>query len=251
MTLVPSFNKHQILKAEMLDALRDNPSNFINAFYGNFSDGILSGFDVMIDEQNDMFCIAPGMLKKNDKVYVLEEKTELKAKNGKNIVYLDIQEESVVNGTVYKFLIDNYDQEQDSMFELFRYYKSDSSHIKQPKDFNDIAVHSSNTIDYSYSNLSLKFGTTLRTEIFRTYALEILNKEASTSKDLLFAYLSLGESLSIAVIKDYFGLTDLCSNADLIVKMAERLKTCLKKDKTVPESAPAKKNAPNKVELYF
>ena len=226
MTFIPSFNKHQILKAEMLDALRDNPNNFIKILYEDYCEGIIDGFSVTIDTINNNLKISPGILKLDDLIYIIHQPLYIDIKNGRNFVYLNIDKNDTKenNGQKLSFKLLNETIEHPSKIELFRYYKSETSELNQPKNFRDILVEASNTINYIYSFKSIKGGQTLRNEVFEIYAKEILSKTISSTNDIVFAYESLNGISNTTILETYFKLQNQCSNTELLEIMNNKLK---------------------------
>ena len=66
----PHFKKGNILKKEMLENLRDYPRDFINFYFADYSDGIVSGSDLFIE--GDQICINQGLIKEHHFFRLLE-----------------------------------------------------------------------------------------------------------------------------------------------------------------------------------
>jgi hypothetical protein len=67
----PKFGKGRILKTEMLENLRDFPREFADIFWRNFSDGVVSGAELVVS--NNTLIITPGIIKHRNKLYILKE----------------------------------------------------------------------------------------------------------------------------------------------------------------------------------
>lgn len=102
---VPLFVKGEVLDAEMLELLRDTPSEFFNLLQVDYSDGIISGINITVE--NGKIIIGKGLFKFRSKLYrinknLLVEKPEV---SGEYTLKLKISD----NGVKYKkheFLIE-------------------------------------------------------------------------------------------------------------------------------------------------
>jgi hypothetical protein len=69
--IFPKFGKGRILKTEMLENLRDFPREFADIFFQNFSDGVLTGAELVVNQNT--ITITRGIIKHRNKLYLLKE----------------------------------------------------------------------------------------------------------------------------------------------------------------------------------
>lgn len=247
MSLYPQFLPFQILKAEMLESLRDTPRHFINIIYQEYPDGIISGFRISIDNENEKLIISPGILKKGSNIYLLESEQEMELHNEKNIVYMEIIEEPSINGIEFSFSITNHEEEMEDKIELFRYYRSKNTPIRIPEDWKSIYKEATGTINYTKSHKSIRGGKTLPDEIFKIFGKELLNRKPQQPEDILFAYSCLNDSISFSVLEQYFSFNGNCSNEVLLQRMNDKLESIGKDKSPTPSADVPQKAAPPKI----
>ena len=73
--LYPNFKKGRILKKEMLESLRDYPRNFIDIRFKDYSDGVVVGAEILIEE--DCLTITSGIVKHGGRMYMLENDCQI------------------------------------------------------------------------------------------------------------------------------------------------------------------------------
>lgn len=98
-----NFPQRAILTYEMLAELRDYPHNFLDLFYKDFSDGIISGLDIFEDSKN--IFLGEGILKYDGKFYFLKEKvnlSELAAKEKLEAKQYNFVLKETIGDTFYK-----------------------------------------------------------------------------------------------------------------------------------------------------
>ena len=224
MSFIPKFASHQILKSNMLKSLYDNPYNYLKVYYKDYGEGLISGFDVDINDGR--IYISEGILKYNNEIYIVENSTNVEIKNGSNFIYLDIKTEETLDGTNVVYSVITEKQENTAYrIELFRYYKSESSSLRKPQNFNEILVEASNTINYAHSKKAIKYGQTIRDEVFFVYANDILQKKVNSPKDIAFCYHCINGITSYKLIQSYLGINADISNEEVLNLLSDRLKS--------------------------
>ncbi|MGF9820970.1 DNA and RNA helicase [Brevibacillus agri] len=73
--LHPQFHKGRILKREMLENLRDYPRHFVDLHFQMYSNGIISGMDVTVDDRH--LIVGKGIVKHRGRVYLFEREERL------------------------------------------------------------------------------------------------------------------------------------------------------------------------------
>lgn len=239
----PNFEKGLILKQYMLEALRDYPESYIELLYSNMGDGIITGLEISVVGES-IFCIKPGIVKNQDKVYIFQGKTNLEFSEGERYVYLKIKEEKQVDGIKYKMDIIQTEQETEEFLEIFRYIKN--AKMKEYTNINELFLENrpTNRIDTSYSKQSIEGGNTVRKEYFILYARKIIEKSNATIRDVAFAYECMNGIYNIEILKSYFE-TEQLDNETIFQLMKKRLSelelTLEKKEVQMPEKSKTRK----------
>lgn len=73
---MPLFSKGNLLSQDMLETLRDYEVQLAQNLYGGYSDGIISGAEIIVKQ--GAVCIGPGMVKFEDRIFMIEEVTEVR-----------------------------------------------------------------------------------------------------------------------------------------------------------------------------
>lgn len=97
----PLFEKGRILKVEMLNALRDFPFDLAQTRYSDYSDGIICGFNV--SSKDDMVFISSGIIKHQNRIYILKENIELRC----DVLGVDL---------ILKIRFDDYDESEKDFY---------------------------------------------------------------------------------------------------------------------------------------
>lgn len=71
----PYFKRGNILKQEMLENLRDYPRDFLDLYFQDYSEGIISGVDLAAS--NNTIEVGSGIIKFADRIYLLADEVEL------------------------------------------------------------------------------------------------------------------------------------------------------------------------------
>ena len=83
------FKSGSLLTKEMLQSMYDYPIDILNCLYSSYSNGILSGFDVIKREEE--YYITSGLIKLNNCIYIMKEDFKL------NILFCDLEESTIYN----------------------------------------------------------------------------------------------------------------------------------------------------------
>lgn len=223
----------------MLEALRDYPLDYVNITFSDMGDGVITGLDVVIGEE-DSFFITEGIVKIDGNIYLVHQSEQMIFKEQQNFVYLKIIENEEVDGISYCTEIVQKKEEDNSLFELFRYVKN--AHVKKYACIDEVFDDVTNRIDQRKMQKSIKGGSTLSNEYYRLFAKCILKSNCAQVKDIAFAYQCLNSITDIEILKEYFGEEEL-SNDNLLLLMKEIAKKMLSPiaEDTKEESKPEKK----------
>ena len=237
----PSFNKGSVLKQNMLEALRDYPYIVLEMEYSEYGSGIISGLDVC-PIGDDMFQIAPGLLKVDGKIYILSEILTIKQEEETHYVYLIIQNTDNPDGKDIELTCEQTVKPKDDAFELFRYTKNADMFVY--KDIRELFNGPMNRINQIFCKFAIVGGNTLHPDYFRLFAKEILESTNASISDVAFAYQCLNGINNIGVIKQYFN--DVVSNSDVIERM-EKVLNRLSMDNNIQKSQSEKLEKPRKM----
>ncbi|WP_295093338.1 hypothetical protein [Ruminococcus sp.] len=238
---LPSFNRGSVLKQKMLDALRDFPHTALDVMYSDYGEGIISGFEVK-PVSNKCFQVSPGLLKYNDKIYVLAEALSIEPKTEKHYVYISLQKIDNPDGIDVVIQCDQIDEPNDEKFELFRYTMNAEMFVY--KDMYELLSSPMNRINQSYCKCSVIGGNTLHPYYFQLFANAVLESSNASQNDIAFAYQCLNGITNISIVKHYFN--GASSNMDVLIQMKVILNR-LKKKLNVQESQPQKVETPRKM----
>lgn len=215
----PNFDKGLILKQHMLEALRDYPQDHIDLMYANMGEGIISGLEISISE-NENFKISPGILKMNNTIYLSTEKVSLPFHNEINYVYLQVIREEKADGTKYQIEFIQRQQESDKLFEVLRYVKC--AEMKEYKDIQEVFQNPMNRIDRTHVKQSIMGGSTLHSSCFKLYANSVLKNDNARIEDIVFGYQCLNGIYDIEIIEKCFHVEKI-DNETIINLMKRRL----------------------------
>ncbi len=192
----PSFEKGRILKKEMLESLRDYPRNFFDIYFENLSYGIISGADLVINDNS--IKITRGILKHKDKIYILEKDYILPYQytNKEVIIKIRFLEEEIegdfnINPTKI-FLDENRNIEENEM-ELGRFKLREGAFLRSHyKDFYDFSTEY-NTVNLIHVPYAGKEKTTVSPLLLREFATILLKNKVTSPYDVSFAMACMNE----------------------------------------------------------
>lgn len=186
----PYFKKGNILKKEMLQNLRDYPRNFLKLYYDGYSEGIISGSDIFIED--DYICINSGIIKFKEAIYIMEDNYKINYSNTNKEIVIKLKcfgLEETADFKEYKskiFLDDNIKLAADE-FELGRFKLREGAKLRANYnnflDF-DTEYNTINIINVKYSNYD---NYTLHPLIIKEFANQILKKADDSYLDLAFS----------------------------------------------------------------
>jgi hypothetical protein len=87
--MFPNFGKGRILKKEMLESLRDYPRDYLDICFKDYSNGIISGADILVGENG--ITVSRGVVKHNNRIYMLVKDYELDCQHTNKEVLIKIK----------------------------------------------------------------------------------------------------------------------------------------------------------------
>jgi hypothetical protein len=196
--VVPNFGKGRILKKEMLENLRDFPRDFFDIYHKDYSNGIISGADALVGENN--ITIAKGILKHNGRIYLLSRDYSIPYYPTNKYVLIKVKfQDKVVDGDfdIYStcvFLDENTEVGQDEL-ELGRFKLREGAVLRSDyTDFYDFITefNTINVINVEYAGWK---NSTLNPLVLRYFSEIILKSGTDNVNDLGFAMQCINSGL--------------------------------------------------------
>lgn len=197
----PKFTQGRILKNEMLEELRDFSRNVVDITYANYSEGIISGFDLRVDQEN--ITISQGIVKYQKEIIVLGEtikipyeaddtKQILKLQFGENVIDADFETR------VVKIILEDKPPQPENELELARFRLNKGAYLRLDyQNFEDFLT-GHNTLNLVHQPYSSTNGTTLNPAILKYFARELLTYKTEHPHDLAIIYQVLNQNASIS-----------------------------------------------------
>ncbi|WXR61484.1 hypothetical protein WG909_14435 [Peptostreptococcaceae bacterium AGR-M142] len=190
----PIFERGRILKIEMLEHLRDFPLDIFNIFLKDYSNGILKGFDIKIEDNN--IILSSGIIAYNQKIYYSKDRTVIKYKENETDANLNriiilklkfLQQKDIKDFRIRdtKIYMDDKEIKSDEI-EICRFKLKNKARLRMDhEDFEDLDTeyNTVNLINTTYSNIEHK---TIHPYIIKFFYKEMLKFEISNQLDLNF-----------------------------------------------------------------
>lgn len=221
MSFKPIFEKGMIIRQHMLEALRDYPYDFVQILFSQMGDGVISGCKISVDSR-ERFTVSPGIVKINGELFFLTDQATLEFMDGINYVYIETRKEQAVDGTFYDAQIIEKKEQDESLFELFRYTRN--AFVKEYSEIYELWGNVINRIDRRFSQNSVSGGSTLCEDYYKLFARYLLSQENADMRDVSFAYQCLDGVNCLDIIKAYFKIDEL-SNKQVIQLMKSKVQS--------------------------
>lgn len=186
----PKFERDTILKAEMLENLKDFPRDIVDLLYHSYSDGIIVGGEIEIKEGRTIM-VQPGILKFRKHIYYQKNTAEIICEpNGMEqilVVCFNNREEHI-SDVVYatEYVLKQDGEVAENEMELCRFIlKAGAVLRKNYQNLQDMAtVH--NTINIVNVQFAARKEASLSPEITTRFAEEMLKCRLTDAMDLSF-----------------------------------------------------------------
>lgn len=193
----------------MLENLRDYPRDFTELYYQDYSDGIVVGTTISVQES--FLVISKGMVKFNGRIYALETDFELpySATGKETIIKVKFHDEQIhpdfiaFQSTIF---LDDNRSIQNGELELGRFKLKKGARLRcQFEDFYDFATEF-NTINFIHCQYAGIQASTLHPLIVHSFAKELVRYELVNSYDISFVMQCLNNRrIERAAILFYIG----------------------------------------------
>lgn len=207
---LPVFRAGEILDKEMLELMRDNPTDLIELYYNNFEDGILSGLEIVV--KNNFINIQRGLIKYNGYIYKILKDISLviPEEAGEFIIKLKFLEIKEVNKkieyTIETIISEEKGIEENELF-IADFNKQSGTYLRYPKEkFDDFGTnYNMVNIIKQISSCESKEGT-LSVSIISRYGQEILKKKNIESLDYNFAFMCINSKVKRLTLLSYISV---------------------------------------------
>lgn len=208
--IVPRFEKGRILRTEMLENLRDFPRTFLDVRYDEYSDGILTGLKVTVEDQ--ILVVGKGILKHAGRLYMLEDDFSVPyTATGRvtvlKMIFLEPTRRLDFTAHHAEIVLESEESMGLDEVELGRFKLKPGAVLRSDyQDFADIATEYNTWCDVNapYSAIS---APTLRPNILRIFAREMLQFRSGDVPDHVFSFTCLNsERVSRQAIDQYIRL---------------------------------------------
>lgn len=248
---IPVFGKGSILKREMLENLRDFPRDFTDIYFGEHSDGIISGCLLKVKENK--IVVKSGIIKYRERLYFFNGEEEIVYENFSHEVVLKIrffQDESDKSFLKYgtKLFLDSDTELKDGEMELGRFKLKEGAKLRENYvDFADMSTeyNTFNIINVSYSGNGCE---TVHPAIIKKFAESLIKSSTKEPEDIIFAMLGLNSKvIERSVITEYIARKSGIENRKMtngeIYKNLLKILRNMKDGKRAAE--PVNRNRPN------
>jgi hypothetical protein len=192
----PLFIPGRLLKIEMLEKMRDFTRDFIDIKYKDYSDGIIQGCDIEIDDC--FISVNNGIIKYNNVIYILKGEERFEYYSNNKVMLLKVRfnelvhedKDDFLDNSTEIFLDDNLNIGRNEM-ELCRFKLREGARLRNNYvDFTDLSteydtVNTINTIYSAYGENSISI------DILRSFGREIINFKLENQWDINFYMLCL------------------------------------------------------------
>lgn len=204
----PKFKKDHILRTEMLEMLRDFPKDFMEFYFNDSGNGIVTGCDVTWG--NDQLSISPGMLYHNGNIYFLQDTFLIDCRPQNQLQYLKIEflTEEVTSRYVSgctRISLDAVETDPLREQELCRFHFQEGTKLRCCYESFEDCSTDYDTINQTHVPYCGKGGQTLKPEILVRFAEEMIKEDLVNSYDISFVMQVLANNgmISSKCIKEY------------------------------------------------
>ncbi|SFR97415.1 hypothetical protein [Anaeromicropila populeti] len=191
----PMFSRDMILKAEMLENIKDYPRELNNIMFQHHSNGVICGADIIISD-GKCISIAPGIVKYNNVLYRLSgiktcDEYAIGTEQIVKICFCDTYEDIYEVRNESTIIINGEEPNQKNEMELCRFILKDGAVLRQDyQNFLDFTTQH-NTINIINVNYSCIGESTISPVVLYQFATEMLGYRLSDPFDISFSMLCM------------------------------------------------------------
>ncbi|MCH1625990.1 DNA and RNA helicase [Fredinandcohnia quinoae] len=191
----PTFQKGRILKLEMLEQLRDYPRHLMDIYYQDYSDGIITGANVIVNE-NSSLTVTKGIVKLHGHLYYIEQDQKIgyEISGNETIIKMRFHPEKKEKDFIKyqtELLLDENTEILPNELELARYKLKKGARLRSDyQNFEDFSTefNTLNVIHTPYAGIGQ---STIHPIIQRYFAKEVLRLGGKVMEDMMIAMLCL------------------------------------------------------------
>jgi hypothetical protein len=194
--IFPKFGKGRILKTEMLENLRDFPREFVDICFQDFSDGVLAGAKLIVNDKT--ITVTRGIIKHHSKLYMLVEEHSIAYYNTNKEMLIKVKFSPEITESDFSInnalvLIDENKASNQDELELGRFKLREGAQLRSDyTDFYDFSTefNTINIIHLPYAGLRQ---STMNPLVMRYFAKVVFTNRVESSLDLSFAMQCLNQ----------------------------------------------------------
>jgi hypothetical protein len=195
----PEFHKGRILKTNMLEDLRDFPRQYLELYYRDYADGIVSGAEVEVHPER--LSVSPGMVLHQNRLYMMTEPAHIvyKATGQETVLKLRFTEletgHDLSQGRTSLVLEEAASGIGPHELELARFKLKEGARLRKDyQSFADLATEY-NTLHLLQVPYAAPGSSTLPPAVLQDYAQRLIRTGSSDPYDVMFAMLCMNEGV--------------------------------------------------------
>lgn len=207
--LYPNFERHSILKKELLNSVRDYSVEYLKVKYEKYTKGIITGFEIKVIKDKYIE-ISKGIAKFEDFIYIADKKAKIKYSETNKYKSLKIVLEKDIRIRDYdryklSYKLDENLQLNKNEIEICRFKLMEGFDLRDKhKSFEDIETEF-DTINYVNATWSGKERESINPYITKIFGREVMKSKLENMEDIVFCYMCINEEkpLNIELIEQY------------------------------------------------
>ena len=207
----PQFQSKRLLRAEMLEELRDYPLHFAKIMWEDYAQGVVSG--CKISWSDGALTVGRGMIYKNQQFYFMEEPCSMECRPLDCIRYLKVRilpEKHMPGETlgVGEILLEERAADDAFELELCRFRLQEGARLRdRHENFEDFSTEY-DTVDFTYAPWAGKYSSVLNPALMQQFAREMIKKDEKGIEDISFAMAVLagGGQVGAEAVREYIRL---------------------------------------------
>ncbi len=207
----PLFERKKVLKKEMLENLRDYPRDVFHILYQDYSDGILVGCGLKVQEP--YVCVEPGILYYNKEFYIMNSPERLLYEPTGKEQYIKVRFLEAAGGiekreAAARIYIDDRPPDKKDELELARFKLQEGARLRdQYTGFYDYATEF-DTLILIHAPYASPVKSTVHPQISKAYAASMMKHPVKNFWDSAFCLHCLqgGDALPHAMIQGYLNV---------------------------------------------
>ena len=207
--LYPNFERHSILKKELLNSVRDYSVEYLKVKYEKYTKGIITGFEIKVIEDKYIE-ISKGVAKFKDFIYIADKEAKIKYSETNKYKSLKIvleKDTRIRDYDRYKlgYKLDENLQLNENEIEICRFKLMEGFDLRDKhKSFEDIETEF-DTINYINATWAGKERESINPYITKRFGKEAMESKLENMEDIVFCYMCINEEkpLNIELVEQY------------------------------------------------